>query len=366
MRALYTGAVDSFMDKTKPDVARWTSIYSVISQNSPLVDRCEIIQMPYNYKLYDVFKMPRDLVGFNKTYEDCCMLRAQELITLSNKLNKKITVFYSGGIDSTLIVVSFLKLLTPTEFKSKIDIALTARSIQENSNFYYDHIRPMGNIVSSQRLQSMFDSSTIIVGGEHNDQLFGSDVVGRVAHGMPDFTEFHKPYSRNHVVNFFVREGLNQDDANFWFDLLDNHIKQAPCEVKTNYHFWWWLNFSFKWQNVFFRILFRAKTALQSNINQEFVTNYFHHFFSSDYFQKWSMLNHDLKIKNDWKSYKWEAKRIIYEFNKDEFYRDNKLKLGSLIHLFGQRKVEQGLTSNYEFLENLDPSEFYIPNNSFG
>jgi hypothetical protein len=223
----------------------------------------------------------------------------------------------------------------------------------------------MGNIVNSQRLQSMFDGSTIIVGGEHNDQLFGSDIIARVAHGMPDFSEFHNAYSRNHVVNFLIREGFSQNSANFWFDLLDNHIKQAPCEVKTNFHFWWWLNFSFKWQNVFFRILFRAKTEQQSNINQEFVTNYFHHFYSVDYFQKWSMLNHDLKIKNDWKSYKWEAKRLIYEFNKDEFYYNNKFKIGSLIRIIGQRKTAEGLSSNYEFLDKLDASEFYIPNNSF-
>jgi hypothetical protein len=77
------------------------------------------------------------------------------------------------------------------------------------------------------------------------------------------------------------------------------------------------------------------------------------------------MLNHDLKIKNDWKSYKWEAKRLIYEFNKDEFYYNNKFKIGSLIRIIGQRKTAEGLSSNYEFLDKLDASEFYIPNNSF-
>lgn len=364
MKQLYTFSVAPLKDESKPDVVRWASIYDVIAQNSPLVDRCGIIQMPYNLKLYDAFKMPRDLNGFNMTYEECCNSRAQELVELSRKLDKKITLFYSGGIDSTLLVVTFMKLLSPEEFKSRIEIALSWNSINENPNFYYNYIRPIGNIVPSEGFGNMFDGSTIIVAGEHNDQLFGSDIIGRAANRVSDFYELHKPYSRAHVVGY-LKLSMDEGYANFFFDLIDGHIKQAPCEISTNFHFWWWLNFSFKWQNVFFRMLFRTNKAHRSTVNQLFVDNYFHHFYSTTNFQKWSMLNHHLKVMHTWESYKWEAKRVIYEFNGDEEYRDTKIKIGSLVEIFRQRNTPIALTTDYEFLEKINPAEYYVPNNSF-
>lgn len=363
MKSLYISNAGILRSLDKPGVGRWSDIYNLITQNSTLVDRCDVIKMPYNFKLYEPFRMPRDLTGFSLSYEECCNRRAQELIDLSYRIDKPITIFYSGGIDSTLVVVSFMKLLSSDEFKDRVRIALTWDSIQENPNFYQDYIRPMGNIVGSDNLHNMFDGSTIIVGGEHNDQLFGSDIVGQVIRYMP-FNELHKPYNREQVVGFLTNH-LGGSSANFWYDLLDNHIKQAPCEVTTNYHFWWWLNFSFKWQNVFFRMIFRANINLRPDINQQFIDNFFHHFYSTDYFQKWSMLNHDLKIRNDWRSYKWESKRLIYEFNKDEYYRDNKVKVGSLVRILTQRRIPIGITSDYEFLDTLNPEEFYVPDNSF-
>jgi hypothetical protein len=38
------------------------------------------------------------------------------------------------------------------------------------------------------------------------------------------------------------------------------------------------------------------------------------------------MMNHDLKHKGSWKTYKWPSKEFIYKFNRDASYRDNKVK----------------------------------------
>jgi len=366
-KQLYICNIDVLENSNKPDVALWSNMHSIASTWAPYIDRCESIQMPYRLKLYDKFKMPKDLSGFNLSYEECCNIQAQEFIDLSKKLDKKITIMYSGGIDSTLIVIFFLKLLGESEFKNRIDIALSQHSISENPNFYYRYIRPIGNIISSNHLTNMFTGSTIIVSGEHNDQLFGSDLICH-ASNYSGFAEMHKPYSRKHFVGFltqYKRQEMTEKTANFFFDLIDNHIKtQAPCEVTTNYHLWWWLNFSFKWQNVFFRMLLRANKLNFADINQSFVDNYYHCFFSGTNFQKWSMLNHNLKVVNSWDTYKWEAKRLIYDFTKDKDYL-NKIKIGSLVEIFRQRDAPAGITSNYEFLENLNLDEFYVPDNSF-
>jgi hypothetical protein len=364
MKSLYTANVSKMFNPEQQDLARWGSIFGMISANSPIVDRCSFIEMPYRFKLYQPFEMPRDLAGFTMTYEDCCLKRTQELVEISRRVDKPITVFYSGGIDSTLVLISLMKYLSPEEYKERVQVALSWESIHENSNFYYNYIRPVGNIVNSNDLNNMFNGSSIMVGGEHNDQLFGSDVIGSIFR-VTGFPHAHEPYTREKVTNW-LGHNMSPEYANFWFDLLDNHIKtQAPCEVTTNFQFWWWLNFSFKWQNVFFRMMFRVNESQRANLNQEYVDTYFHHFYSTTDFQKWAMLNPNLKIKDDWRSYKWEAKRLIYEFNKDQYYYDNKIKSGSLNRIFTQRKSPKGLTSDYEFLDTIDPAEFYNPNNSF-
>jgi PP-loop superfamily ATP-utilizing enzyme len=46
---------------------------------------------------------------------------------------------YSGGIDSTLVIISLLKNASEEE-RNNITILLSENSIGENPNFYKDHI----------------------------------------------------------------------------------------------------------------------------------------------------------------------------------------------------------------------------------
>lgn len=129
-----------------------------------------------------------------------------------------------------------MRILNQQELQNKVKVALSIESIDENVNFFYDHIRLKCNIVSSEYLSSMLDGSSIVVGGEHNDQLFGSDIVGQIQRNG-DYDNIHKPYSRKFITTWFQKT-LTYSESNYWYDLIDNHIKtQAPCEVTTNFHF---------------------------------------------------------------------------------------------------------------------------------
>lgn len=365
MKSLYIARCNDLFNLNTPDVKKWSSVYKMIPTNVSLVDRCSYVKMPYRFKLYEPFNMPRDLSNFNLTYEQCCDKRAAELIALSRSINKPITVFYSGGIDSTAVLIAFMKALDPQELKSRIKVALTLDSINENVNFYYDYIRPRCTMISSEYMSSMIDGSSIVVGGEHNDQLFGSDIIGNI-YRFGNYDQIHKPYTREFIVGWMKRT-MTEAEANVWFDVLDNQIrKTAPCEVRTNFHFFWWYNFCFKWQCVFFRMFTRMDTDQRSKLNDEFINTYYHHFYSSVDFQKWSMLNHRLKLGDDWGGYKLESKKYIYDYNKDEKYRDEKIKSGSLYRLFLQKKTAVALTDSYEFIDNaINPIDFYQVDNSF-
>jgi hypothetical protein len=362
---LYLASVTDIKEYPSDDVKLWSSFYDrVVSHNVPLVDRSEKIIMPYRFKLYEPFRMPQNLEGFNLSYEDCCLDRARELLARSRTLNKPILLFYSGGIDSTIVAISFIRAAEGTDLRQQIKIAMTPESIIENPNFYYQHIRPNFSLVSSEQFNHLLTEDYIIVGGEHNDQLFGSDIVGKIDASI-GFDRVLEDYKQGMLRDWFLRNGMTDQQANFWFDMLVWHAESAPCEIRTSFDLLWWLNFNFKWQSVFFRMLLRISPQTQHRVNDQWIADQFHHFYSSENFQKWSMLNPQLKIKNSWRSYKFHAKDFIYKFTSDVIYKNEKLKKGSLFKLFLSRRTPLALTTDWQYLYQLDPASLYQSPNNF-
>lgn len=346
----------------QPTVREWSGIYKVIANSVCLIDRTEQIQIPFNVKLYDKFKMPTDLSG-ELTYEECCIRRAQQLYDLSKEIDKPIMLFYSGGIDSTLMLITFMKVI-PENDRERLVIMMDYESIKEYPLFYKTHILGKFKTVVSSSFDRYFDKSHIIVGGEFNDQLFGSDIVLKFAN-MFSFDQITQRYTRENITAFFARCGMEDVQAHIWYELLDGNCKSAPVPIITIFDFLWWLNFNFKWQAVFFRMLMRCNTQSQNHIDQQFVETYYHHFYGEEYFQVWSMNNHDKKIKDEWRSYKHHAKELIYEFTNDADYRDNKMKTPSLYKLFVLRRTPKAITTDYEYVYDLQPEQLYVPDNSF-
>ena len=367
MNSLYLARCTSLTQYQSESVQRWGNMYKLIGLNISVVDRTDHIKMPFNFKLYDGFQIPDIAPNFNMSYEDCCNQRAVEIINMSRRMNKPIRVLYSGGIDSTLTLISLIKNLSPTERKERVIVALNVDSIVENPNFYYEHIRNNFKIESSDNIGAFLTGDCIVLGGEFNDQLSGSDVVGKI-YRQYDYSKITHPYSREYIVGWFLLQGMTEDGANRWFDLIDYQIKHiAPCEVNTNFDFFWWVNFCFKWQTVFFRMLARVDENYRKYLTPDFLKEHFIMFYGTPEFQMWSMTNPDKKLFSTWNTYKWEAKRVIYEFTKDQDYRDNKVKMGSLYKLFIQKKSAEAIDSNFNFIheDDLNPAEFFNPNNSF-
>lgn len=363
MKKLLLSKNSQFQNLNKQDVCDWYSIYKLINLNVSLVDRCDKLTSPYVFHNY--FPMPTVPVGFNKTYKEICIERATQLVKHSHAIGKPIVILYSGGIDSTAVVISFL---LATQDTSNIIIALNTASIQENPNFYYNHIRGKFKLLPSERTLDLLTGDYIMVGGEFNDQLFGSDIMSEYQKVYP-VEELFQPYSQSNIVPFFESVGLTNKEANIWFGLLDNHMRtNGRCEIKQVKDFFWWLNFSFKWQSVYFRII--SRTARRDLINSEFLDLYYHQFFNTDDFQRWSMMNPDKKIVKDWRGYKITAKEFILEYTKDQEYFANKVKMGSLSGIFRQRTVPDGLcydtdTGEYLFADTVNADDFYDPDNSF-
>lgn len=356
------------MNDDSRDTLIWGSLNnSRVVTNVMLADRSRKIEMPYNFSIAPNSDIPTIPVGFSKTYEQICNERAIEVLEHQKKLGLPLYLLYSGGIDSTLVLISLLKNKPLNELRDILVIAMSTDSIDENPEFYAKYIYGKLRTISSENFNGFFDGNKIILGGEHNDQLFGSDVIAKINRIRP-FSDALMPHSREYIAGYFRYKGMSNYSADWWYDMLCWHSKQAPCEVKSNFDMLWWLNFSFKWQSVFYRILVRVAPKQQNNISQHFIDNYFIHYFNSKDFQIWSMTNSDLKIKSSWNSYKHIAKEIIHAYDGNTEYMVNKSKIGSLYKLFRYKNTPWGITSDFKYINKFDISykdAMYNPNNSF-
>jgi asparagine synthetase B (glutamine-hydrolysing) len=274
----------------------------------------------------------------NYSFQELCHNRIIDLL----KHPGEIGILYSGGIDSTLVTALMLQTISPSD-RNRITFFYNSASVMENPIFFNNYIRNQFNTGSSWDFDDwLSQSNRIIITGECADNLFGSLTVKSIVNRFDDISILHKPYAP--VIEKVWRENL-QDDFNDIYEQFLMLSESCPFKITTVNDWFWWLNFTMKWQAVIYRIY--SHTDL-SKTKGRLV-----HFFNTDNFQRWSLENPDLKIKNDWKSYKWIMKDIIYEFDHDQDYRDNKVKFPSLPSMLRFKNVTDYISDDIsEVLKN--------------
>lgn len=357
----YNAIVASHPDNHRlPGIEKFSSYFKLYNQGVVPIDRSGTIRFPIKTK--SLFPIPK-LVPFSETYEAVCNARAAELLERADQLNTKLYIFWSGGIDSTTVMVSILKQATSSQL-NRVVVLLSEDSIAENPVFYQQYIRGKLTTESSTMFPYLLGQKHVIVNGEHNDQLFGSDIVAAVIQRF-GAEVIHKPYDRALFLTFVSERIGNQDIAESYISLFEKLKENAPVPIDTNYKLFWWINFSIKWQTVYTRTLSFASKRNASHIDASYLETYYAPFFNTEKFQLWSMHNPDEKIRDEWRTYKWAAKELIYNFTKDKDYRDNKLKIGSLYNLILQQVSFNFIDENFAFLETLPAEDYYESENDF-
>lgn len=88
-------------------------------------------------------------------------------------------------------------------------------------------------------------------------------------------------------------------------------------------------------------------------------------FYATPDFQLWSMNNSNQLITKGWANAKSACKDIIYDFNHDAYYRDNKEKQGSLYNVFRKKQSTACIASDWSWHDTWDNDNWLNPNNSF-
>lgn len=261
--------------------------------------------------------IPKVEIGWNKTLEECFLERAREIWAME----KPVRLWWSGGIDSTSALTAFL--LTKRK-EDRLIVYMNNVAIEENPSFWNNRIKTNNDVTIQESDQSNifsidnFSDGSINVTGEPGDMVYGSFVV---EHHVDELDQHWHKMLEWEDCNF------NCDNIPEFMEYAEEFVLRAPFEIRTAFDFTWWLAFSVKWQWIVQRFCPQLEdpSLWYDNILG---------FYNCPEIQKWSIVNHDMKHKGTWESYKFPAKDFIYNYNKDISYRDHKTKKKSIFGIF--------------------------------
>lgn len=332
----------------------WKSMPYILIGTNDLRARLGEFNTPWKAKSNPLYKPPA-FAHINDSLADIMNERALEIFENSKRLNKKIAIMWSGGIDSTAVLVSFLKNLNSADL-SNICIICNTVSIMENLEFYSKYISNRIECLhySMIDVNNDFLNKYILIHGDPGDCLFGPST--------PLYSYFiqnnqHLDPFKNHLDK--MAELLDPGPAHsisvpgfgkWYVDKITNNLVGLGLDdqVTTIADWWWWTYYNFKWEFSCQRPLFFSRRNLKGPIEEKNLIDYSQNvYFGSDKFQQWSFTNLKRLIgRNVPATHKEDAKKYIFEFDGNEYYTAHKHKLG-------------GLPANYELRVNRNMPLYY-------
>jgi hypothetical protein len=254
------------------------------------------------------------------SFADLMDLRATEL--LSGK--QQIGVMYSGGVDSTAVLISMMKQIPENEW-DRIKVFYDTEAITENPEFW--------KVIKASKIQKVLfnrDSYDSVIKNEDYDiltfgwcadQMFGSDVHLRV----PD--AYHHPWLQGIKEAFKLKFGLNLPDTSLDAinEVFSEYARTFGLTLNQFCEFAWLFNWGVKWGHV--AIMPQMDLVGSKNADKGIA------FFNTSDFEKYSLSNfenlHKVNIYKEVSEYKKPLKQYIYDYNHIEDYFVTKGKQNS-------------------------------------
>ena len=275
--------------------------------------------------------------------------------------HKPWVILWSGGIDSTVMMTSILRNISPSDFKN-IQVWCNRSSVYENPKFFRDHIQPNFEVISD-RETNRFCRDVFVFGGEPGFILglekykiyaeqSGIDGLGRDLRWNENKDSLVAYCHKNTVSTSTI------EFANWLYNSMEENIRSTGLPIHTVREWWWWLLFNqstpcFLMQQVD-QFCFREQ---HSSYLENFVP-----WFYSDGYQSWAVHNLD-KIAT--MKHKSLGKQYIHTVLKDQCYLDFKMKLSSTGRYWKQKSFSQNkqdLPRNKEINDLSDDRLFCVMN----
>jgi len=280
-------------------------------------------------------------ITFKKTFSDVTDEQCQQW--LREKTDRPWLVFWSGGIDSTVIVASILKNTSPAD-RENIYIACNRASVYELPRFFYNHVQPNFKLIQTPDLsKNPWHELYHVIDGEFGDHLYCGGHGWELFQSAPDSMMLDIRRDPDLMLDHFAA-GTNKNFATWYYECLLDNVNSVDIPVETYHDFCWWIFFNYHYTSSYIRI--SANT---------FANNYSPRWFATDDYQQWAMNNNQsgTKYTRNLSDSKLASKQYIYDFDHDEHSRVFKTKSKS-VQVFDQ------LTSKKEFCILNDFSKLYV------
>jgi hypothetical protein len=329
------------------------SFSQMFNPSISLMDRTGSINCPpVSVKILDSFPEWTSPPSF----EELCYSRYDSILQQALSSNKTVVIFYSGGIDSTLIAALAIAHPDFHRHRNNLLLAFSEESIKENPKFWYDRLLPAfgHRIINSNGYHThISDPNNVCITGEFADNIFGSLTVKSYMDVSGDFDAIQKPFADTGRF-WLLKKITSPADRDRCGDMMDKIFATSPRPMVSNHDCLWWLNFVLKWQAVKFRLASHAPTPDMVDLMAKNVV----HFFETKEFQNWAVMTDEPKVEKDWYSYKLPAKKLIHSINGDDYYLRWKTKYPSI----------PGLTryaNTHDFIYWDEPNDRYVASKDY-
>lgn len=349
--------------------------------------------LPWKQEIIPGYEMPNYDPTFNKSF---AQVSDEKALLIKSRISQgeKFAVMFSGGIDSTVVMSALIKNLSTEELKNVL-VCSSIQTLIENPNFWYKFIQDKFLVLDSNKYKynDLIDMGYTPITADEGDcifgTLFGLSLYNNYDYYVDNLSQESKTNLKNlkykisdpnvHYSRYkdllikFLNIPSDPTFGELMYEKLVHNINTANVPVQSLHDFFWWEIFNIKYINCAVRgsIYFNDRIDCRTVMNR--IVNWFNY---PDY-QKWSMVNNNngQKINKTVSSYKTVAKNYIWDLDRNDWYKNFKIKLESLWVIGHQQDVSNisknirpvervGLTKNFELMYISDPhvQDFYRHN----
>jgi len=306
-------------------------------------------------RVKNLFPLPAFDPAFCRSLPEVFERRVASLLARKVRLH----VLWSGGIDTTAIVVAFARAVgldAEAWRRAGLSIHYGQTAVKEHPRFFETVISKLPHESIQGSLRDFIDGTRVVVAGTPADQLFSTAFFQRAFRFKtlqkggelmfnPMWYALDQPWEA--VLPELLRQqaclapGMEAEEA--WLKWIRPWVAKAPIPVVTVFDFGWWVSVALKWQYDCLRVFLNRPEPCEKL--QE-IWKTVEHFYATEEWQQWGYHNHKSKMKDlsVWASFKEPLKRYIFDYDGDAEYYRAKTKVASVRMLFG---YQLGVTETF-------------------
>jgi hypothetical protein len=247
-------------------------------------------------KVSDHEPLPDFDPNFKKSFKDITFETVQRIIDNAN--GQRINISWSGGLDSTNMLFTFLEIADPKQLR----VCCNYNSIVESANLYDKFIRNRVECEITLPVAVPYYGDGVIVTGYHGDAIF------------PHYNKIIQNYGDD-GFNLPWRDFLEKEQV----PIIEQVIETYPIkDIQSIVDYLSFIEINFKWQ--------WSKTHKMRQMPKEIASRIVNFYDTVD-FQKWSMNNYEEKyLTADRKTWKQPIRNNLRKLmGGANYYTENKL-----------------------------------------